>query len=199
MWQARNSIGLGVCRPDTTECGWLLVAGRDAVEKPNGAVNRAKGAGLHVYCSRACFGLARRKHKTQAQKVAEKAVYDADYRRRNVQMLRAKKHAYHVRTYDPEAARIVRKKRMPHHVEYCRRPAYKLYKQDYDRKRRAAAYGPAAEAYTLLLDLNREIKGRMTNHEIRQANGTFGKRQARAREGREAPADKAIGNGHRPA
>lgn len=154
----------------------------ETASKAAGHVNRARDRGLNLYCNRRCAGFGRRTHKTKTQKVEEKRLYDAEYRTKNAALLKAKKAARHKATYDPKAAALIRKARMPLHVEYCRRPAYRAKKKVYDSKRRAAVYGPAAEAFMMLLDLNREIKGRMTNHEIRQANGTFGKRQARARE-----------------
>lgn len=150
-------------------------------DKPVGAVNRARSAGLRLFCGRKCAGLGRRKHKTRTQRVEEKQFYDAEYRRKNRGMLKAKKAAYHVATYNPEKQRAYNQQRMPLHVEYCRRPEYRAYKREYDRQLRANEYGPFAEAYMLALDLNREIKGRMSNEQIKQQNGTFGKAQARAR------------------
>lgn len=117
--------------------------------------------------------------------VEEKRLYDAEYRRKNRAMLKAKKAAYHLATYDPDAARIKRKKRAASHAEYCRQPSYKLWKREYDRRLRAREYGPFADAYQLTIDLNREIKSRNTNYEIRQQNETFGKSQKREREAKE--------------
>lgn len=153
-----------------------------ASEKPAGAVNRAISIGAPLYCDRVCAGAARRKHKTKAQKVEEKCLYDRGYRQHNAVMLKAKKAAHHRATYDPAKAAIERKRRAPMHAEYCRLPEYKRWKSEYDRKRRASEYGPAAEAYGLFLDLTREIKGRMSDYEIRQQNDTLNKRLARSRE-----------------
>lgn len=144
--------------------------------------NRARKAGLNLYCNRRCSGLGRRMGKTKAQRVAEKRAYDAEYRAKNREMLKAKKHEYFRRSYDPVAAAEVRKARMPYHVEYCRQPAYKAKKREYDRKHRAAEFGEFAEAYMLTIDLNREIKGRMTNEEIKWQSGTANKAQFRKRE-----------------
>lgn len=151
-------------------------------DKPTGECNRAKKFGLPLFCNRECFGLSRRQNKPKAQKVAEKRLYDLQYRANNSQMLKEKKAAYHRRTYDPAAARIERKKRMAFHVEYCRRPSYKLWKREYDRRHRAAAYGPFADAFELTLELNREIKSRSTGYDIRQSNQTGNKAQKRKRE-----------------
>jgi hypothetical protein len=155
---------------------------RKPAYKPVSAVNRARAAEAPIYCGRVCAGLARRKpEKTKAQKVAEKAAYDAEYRIKNKEMLRAKRAAYFQRTYDPEAARIERKKRAAFHAEYCRQPSYKLWKAEYDRRRRAQAFGEFADAYTLTLELNREIKARSSNYEIRRQNQTGNKAQERDR------------------
>jgi hypothetical protein len=154
-------------------------------DKPTGEVNRARNAGLKLHCNRRCAGLGRRKGKTKAQKVADKKTYDAEYRANNLEMLKAKKHEYFKRTYDPVQAAVVRKKRMPLHVEYCRQPAYKGWKREYDRRYRAAEFGEFAEAYMLTIDLNREIKGRMTNEEIKWQNGCQNKSQRRKRQGQE--------------
>lgn len=165
-------------------CAYCNKAG----DKPSGEVNRARAAGLNLYCDRRCSGLGRRQGKTKAQRVAEKAAYDAAYRAKNREMLKAKKHEYFKRTYDPVEAAKVRKARMPLHVEYCRQPAYKRWKSSYDRKYRAKKfYGPAAEAAMLLTDLNREIKGRKTNAQIKYENGRTNLSQRREREAGQGP------------
>ena len=150
-------------------------------DKPAGEVNRAKASGLPLFCNRKCFGLSRRQYKPKAHKVAEKRAYDMEYRAENLTTIRAKKAAYFQRTYDPAKAAIERKKRMAFHVEYCRRPSYRLWKAEYDRRRRASFYGPFADAFQLTIDLNREIKRRSNNYEIRQANDTGNKAQKRDR------------------
>jgi len=152
---------------------------KKTTDKPAGAVNRAGKSGLRIFCGRRCAGFGRRKHKTKAQLVAERCTYDIDYRRKNLAMLKAKKAAYHRRTYNPEIARIERNKRMVFHVEYCRRPSYRLWKREYDRRYRAREYGAFADAYLLTLELNREIKSRSNDYEIRQANQTGNKAQKR--------------------
>lgn len=119
--------------------------------------------------------------KTKAEKVEAKRLYDIEYRRKNRAMLKAKKAAYFRLTYDPVKAAIERKKRMHLHVAYCRQPRYKAWKRLYDRKRRDSKYGPFAEAARLAIELNREIKGRMSNYEIRRENQTLNKRLARTR------------------
>lgn len=153
-------------------------------DKPNGAVMRAKKIGAPLYCNRKCAGLGRRCGKSKAQRVAEKAAYDQIYREKNLARITAEKAVYFKRTYDPVAAAIERKKHMPRHIEYCRRPEYRAWKTEYDKQHRAKKnFGPFAEIALLTNDLNREIKERMTNAEIRWKNQTANKAQFRDREG----------------
>ena len=146
-------------------------------------INRAAQGGHPLFCNRKCFSLSRRKHKTKAQKVEEKRVYDAEYRVRNPAMLRAKKHAYFKRTYDPVKAAIDRKAKMPRHVAYCQRPEYRAWKAEYDRRHSANKdFGPFAECHLLLQDIDKEVCSRMTDYEVRMANGTINKKLSRRRE-----------------
>lgn len=151
-------------------------------DKPAGAVNRSLAAGMRLFCDRRCSGLAKRQHKTKAQRVAEKAAYDAKYRRKNFERIKAGKREHFRRTYDPVKAAIERKKTMKRHVEYCRRPEYKQWKRWYDAEYRAKEYGEFAEAYKTVVDLNREIKKRIKSYEKHQQNQTGIKAQRRRRE-----------------
>lgn len=72
-----------------------------------------------------------RRWKTIEEKIALKAAYDRDYRKKNAVRIKADHAAYFQRTYDPVKAAIERKKKMPVHVEYCRQPIYRAYKQGY--------------------------------------------------------------------
>lgn len=156
---------------------------KKAVDKPAGAVTRARAIGAPLYCGRRCAGLARRTHKTKAQKRAEKAAYDRIYRAKNLASIKAKKAAHFKRTYDPVAAAVERKKNMPRHVAYCRRPEYRAKKSIYDKQHRAKKwFGPFAEVAILTTDLNREIKERASNYEIRRQNKTGNKAQERDRQ-----------------
>lgn len=155
--------------------------------KPSGHVNRAREHGLNLYCNRRCSGLGRRgPKKTKAQKRKEKRLYDINYRKTSP-TLKARRHAFFVRTYDPAKAAVERKKRAPQHIEYCRQPWYKAWKKEYDRKYRAKEFGPFADAYTLTLELNREIKRRYNREEIKYENGCTNKAQRREREGWQGP------------
>ena len=71
------------------------------VKQPTSAINRALRIGAPLYCDKVCAGLGRRTHKTKAQKVSEKRMYDMEYRRKNRRKLKAAKRAYFERTYDP--------------------------------------------------------------------------------------------------
>lgn len=151
-------------------------------DKPAGYVNRARKSGLPIYCSRKHYGLARRKFKPKVQKVAEKRVYDMEYRRRNRAHLKTMKRAYFQRTYDPVKAAERRKARMTYHIQYCRDPAYKRWKSRYDRAHRAQKmFGPYAESFLVLQKVEKEIASRMSNYDIRLANGTLNKAQLRRR------------------
>lgn len=147
------------------------------------AINRAKRIGAPLYCNRKCAGFGRRSNKSKSQKVEEKRLYDAAYRKRNLALLKAKKAAYFQRTYNPKKAAIERKKRMHLHVEYCRQPHYRAYKHDYDRvylaKRRFGAYWEAA---LLVRQIDEEVQSRMSKYEIGLAHGTINKALKRRRE-----------------
>jgi hypothetical protein len=142
-----------------------------------GHVNRAAKTGAPLYCGRACAGMARRlpMPKSAEQKKAEKAAYDREYRERIGDKLAAKKRAWYEANRPQVLAQMTeyRKTRMPQHVEYCRRPEYRALKHEYDRKRNEAKYQEWADAWRLLLDLEKEIRSRATAYERRVANGYY--------------------------
>jgi len=155
------------------------------VEKPTGHVNRARKEGRKLFCSRRCFGLSRRHNKSDAQKKEEKRLYDMEYRAKNRPMLKVKKAAYFQRTYDPEKAKVERKKRSAAHAEYCRRPEYKAWKKVYDQKYRAKKhYGEFWESFLVLLDLERTVEGQMPSYERKLRMGLLNKKQTRNRHDR---------------
>lgn len=138
--------------------------------------------GPHVYCDRQCTGIARRKFKTDTQKKSEKALYDTMYRARNLTSIKSKKRDYFKRTYDPKQAAVVRRKRMPIHVEYCRRPEYRKKKSAYDETRRdRLQFGEFAESAKLLRQIESEVEKRMSKYNIRLQQGTLTKAQTRKR------------------
>ena len=144
-----------------------------------GAINRAIRSGLALYCTRECAGIARQCGKTKEQKLAEKAEYDSRYRAKNSELIKEKKAAHFRETYDPEKARAERKKRMPYHVEYCRRPEYVEKKKSYDLDRRAKEYGPFSESYKILLKIQKEVLSKSSRYEIDTINGKLNKAHRR--------------------
>lgn len=153
------------------------------LHKGAGEINRARKAGLKLYCDRRCAGLGKRVGKSKAQKVAEKRLYDIGYREANLARIKAGKVAYFKATYDPAKARIERKARAAEHAEYCRRPEYRAWKVEYDRVYRAKKeFGPFWESALLLLQVDEEVSSRMSRYEIYMANGTLNKSLRRKRE-----------------
>lgn len=151
--------------------------------KEAGHVNRSRRRGAALYCDKSCSSHARRIEKTREQKAAEKAEYDRMYRAREAETLKAKKAAYYQRTADREKEREDRKRRMPQHVEYCRRPEYREWKKRYDRQYLARKkFGDFGEAAIILNDLIAEINSRSTRTEIYRQNGTLNKWIARRRD-----------------
>jgi len=155
-----------------------------------GAYNLAERIGSPHYCTKKCFGLARRKNRSDKEKKRLKAEYDKKRRTELAEELRAKKKAAYA-IWGPrhrEEERKKRKERMPLHVEYCRQPEYKIYKSEYDKKRKLSRFGPFAEAYKVLEELKREIKKQMPDRFERYAqsgrqqwNPTNQQRRRRAR------------------
>ncbi len=139
-------------------------------ERPNGQIGRCG----KMFCSMKCAGMARRKHRTDAEKKQIKARYDEKYRAINAQKIKSNKREYFAKTYDPRKARIARAKMMPRHVEYCRRPEYRKYKAKYDAQYNASEYGPFADAYRLYVELSKEIRQRCPSaYERRKAKGYY--------------------------
>src|ERR1051326_113771 len=77
--------------------------------------------------------------------------------------------AHCCRAESGEAARIVRQKRKPYHVEYCRKPEYRAKKHAYDvRRYHEKSFGPLADVSLLLRDLIANINERTTDYENRR-------------------------------
>jgi hypothetical protein len=132
-----------------------------------------------------CAGFGRRLavQPTLQEKIAAKAEYDRLYRERNRGKLKAKKAEYHQATYDPDAAAVVRKRRMPHHIEYCRRPEYREWKSQYDKEYLARKqFGPFAQAALILRDLEQEVLTRASRYQIDLDAGRLNKCKLRKRE-----------------
>lgn len=145
-------------------------------------INRAAKNGVRLFCDRACAGLARRVERTDEEKIAAKAANDAEYRIKNRSRLKAEKAAWYQRTADREKEREYRRENMGRHVEYCRRPEYRKKKRIYDRGYRAKQkYGPFAEAFLTLQELETEIAARASRYEIYAQNGLLNKAKERKR------------------
>jgi hypothetical protein len=143
------------------------------VPQSQSSIRRAQREDKPLYCNRVCSGMARRDHRTPDQKKEAKRGYDAQRRAEKAAEISVRKAAYYQRTRDPVKERARRAANMDRHVELCRRPEYRDYKSDYDREYRAREYGEYAEAYLLLLDLEREIRSRATWYERRKAKGYY--------------------------
>lgn len=158
-------------------CGAELV-------KTAGEINRAAKTGARLFCNMTCVGLAKRLQNppTEAQRKEAKRLYDAKRRKDKADEIRAKKAAYYQRTKDPEKEAARRKDRMHLHIEYCRRPEYRSWKQAYDQRHRAKKlFGEFAEAALLLQGIEREIDQRATRYEVYRTNGTLNKALTRRR------------------
>ena len=161
----------------------------DAFYRPKGEVNRAARIGAPLFCTRTCSGLARRKNRTDEERRALKADYDKKRREELGESLLAKKRkAYHEAVAkDPETVRLREKLgrlvRRKAHLEYCRRPEYREWKSSYDRQYRAQKeYGPFAEAFLVLRDLETTIRHHASRYEIDLAAGRLNKVTRRKRD-----------------
>lgn len=128
-----------------------------------GAVNRARKIGAKLYCGRKCSMLAKRVDNPVTPRNPNwkeiKREYDRKYRERKGDERKSQKKAYYARIGPTirEKERETRKKRMPLHLEYCRRPEYKAKKHAYDIQRNREEYGEYAECYDMLRILTQEI------------------------------------------
>lgn len=168
--QPSSSGAAMTAQPKIPQCTACQYCGA-VVKQSQSSIRRAIREGKPLYCNRVCSGMARR--VPSGQKKEAKRVYDARRRAEHAAEISAWKAAYYQRTRDPAKERERRRANMGRHVEYCRRPEYVAYKADYDRQLRADEYGDFAEAYLLLLDLEREIRSRSTGYERRKARGYY--------------------------
>jgi len=155
------------------------------VERSTSHVNRANAIGAPLYCNRTCAGLARRTPKpTKAEAKAAKAEYDKKYRSANLEKIKDGKMAWYQANHAEILTRMTakRKDKMPYHIEYCRQPAYRAKKSEYDLKRRAyKQFGEFSEAFLLLQEVETEISRRASRYEIYTQNGLLNKAQTRKR------------------
>ncbi len=138
-------------KPNCAYCGAM-------VTQAWGAINRAQKIGAPIYCDRTCAGFGRRKDKSIEQRKLEKRVYDKLYREKHRGALKVKKAKYFQRTYDPKSAAVERKKRMPYHVEYCRKPEYRAKKSDYDQIHRVFGTARVPKEFKEIVVLQNQLK-----------------------------------------
>lgn len=142
-----------------------------------GRFNRARKIDAPLYCGLVCSRLARRNKNppTPEEKIAAKAEYDRNRRAKMGDELRAKRMAAYYANHERNLAlqKEARKRRMPYHIEYCRRPEYRAKKHEYDIAKACEEYGEWAETWRLLLELEKEIRSQATAYERRVANGYY--------------------------
>ena len=150
-----------------------------------GRYNRAQTIGAPLYCSKTCAGQARRTPKpSEEERRALKAAYDRARRQQLGERLRAEKRAYYEANRDRILADMTAKRpaRMAAHIEYCRRPEYRAYKSEYDKRHLARKqFGEFAEAAIALRSLETEIETKASRYEVYMQNGTINKAQTRRR------------------
>lgn len=134
------------------------------IEKASGAINRAQKVGMLLFCDQVCFGLYHREWKSDDQKKADKAAYDAKYRENRKEILKKSKAEYFKKDYaaNPKKYKAERQRRMKSHIEYCRNPEYQKKKKSYDQKHRAEKfYGAFAEAAIILFQIEGMIDAKL--------------------------------------
>ncbi len=143
-----------------------------------GHINRALKMGRNIYCSRDCSSEARRDHLSIEEKKKIKADYDKEYREKNLEYKKQWAKDYFKRTYNPELAKIERKKKYKKHLEYLSTPKYRAWKKEYDLKFRAKKnYGEFWETQIILNNLLKEID----NRQAKSQNQLINKSQKRKR------------------
>lgn len=93
-------------------------------DKPTGHVNRAKKTGANIYCSKECSNEGRKSKKTDSQKRKDKSIYDAQYRKDNIEKIKKRNKEYYSKNKDS----LYKKQREKQdndeyrakHAEYCR-------------------------------------------------------------------------------
>lgn len=136
---------------------------------------RVKKHGLNVYCDRICSGKGRRHNRSRQEEKAVKYFYDALIRLDDDGRLKKQRHEYFLKDYhdNPEKYRRARKKRQKEHNEYCRKPEYRKYKKEYDKKRVAKKnYGEFWEASIALRRLGDVVDNRQAKQDQKSINKT---------------------------
>jgi hypothetical protein len=144
-------------------------------------INRAKKLGVPRYCSKVCSGLARRIERSEEEKKKIKQEYDTQYRIENQARIKERKRLAFLKDYkaNPDKYKKERQRRMAAHVEYCRKPEYKVKKKKYDHKYRLEQkYGDFWEAASALVSLNKEVDSKQAKYD----QGIINKTQKRKRQ-----------------
>lgn len=136
-------------------------------DMPKNYYNRAKKAGLNVYCSKAHAHLGKRVNKSEEQKKFEKSEYDRKYRELNYERLKKEKHEYFNKDYaaNPEKYKKQRQEKYPKHLEYLNTDKYKNYKSEYDKKYRAQKqFGEYWEAGLILIEIEKNLESKQIKY-----------------------------------
>lgn len=164
--------------------------GKEA-DKQAGAVNRAHGAGLKIYCSRECSHLGRRdpgtkdRIKARIREYWQRPENKERKKRRNAEVYQQQKaelYAAHKARMETDPGYRAKYKAAQQRCQD--RPEWKAHKRGYDRRYRATReYGEMAEAYLVLLELNEEVERQEPDRvELYRAKGTLNKSQGRKRD-----------------
>jgi ribosomal protein L24E len=158
------------------QCHWC---GKD-VEKHTGHVNRAKKEGCFLFCNKVCFGLNRRKPKTEDEKREIKRLYDIEYRKKNNNRIKSRMQKYNASPAGRAMQKRNREKFKESHKEYIKQPKYRVYKKDYDQKYCAKKnYGEFWESSLVLKEIEQVIEPEKA--ELKIQKGTYNKSQKRKR------------------
>lgn len=148
-------------------------------DKPTGQINRAKNAGLPLYCNRVCSGLARRVNRSVDEKKAIKKAYDQHYRKRPDRI--EFKREWNKTPAGRKWQKINRERMKESHLEYCRTPEYREWKKQYDEKYVAKKkYGEFWESAIITKRIEDLIAPE--KYQIRIDKGTYNKTQKRKRQ-----------------
>lgn len=154
-------------------------------EKSTGHYNRAIKVGYKMFCSHACSFEHRKVERTNEEKKALKSEYDKKRRNGPIrEVILKKKKEYYVSHRDPvKEAQYRKEKRMPYHVEYCRKPEYRTKKKVYDQQyKNQKEYGEYAECAILAEKIKKTIIGMADKANLRTIQGTNNKSKKRKKQ-----------------
>ena len=146
------------------QCGYCS----KEIKKSIGDINHAKKRGYGLFCNQTCSGLSHRHNKTEEQLKKEKSDYDKEFRIKNRERLKKQKHEAFKIDYaaNPEKYRAIRKAKYEKHLLYLQSDKYKIWKKNYDEKRRAKImYGEFAEASLVLKKIEDVLDAQLIKRE----------------------------------